>query len=189
MKAGGAALFPLLIAAILAGLTFWLDQTTRVDGAAPAETRQAPDAWVETFSIRRFGADGSLKHTLVADRLLHYPHDDSALVTAPRLTYTADQTTTLDARTAWLDKEGENVRLNDDVRIVRAATADSPETVLTTTLLYVVPDDEYAHTPAPVTITQGQSVINGVGLEANGKTGVTVLNGPVTGIIQRQPKS
>lgn len=190
MKAGSTTLFPLLIAAILAGLTFWLAQAAHIgEEVAASDAPQDPDAWVERFTVRRFGTDGKLRHTLVADRLLHYPRDDSTMVISPHLTYTSDNTTVLTARTAWLDKGGKNVQLKDDVRVVRTATPDAPETVFTTSVLDVVPDDEYAHTDAPVTITQGQSIVNGVGMEANNKTGVTILNGPVNGVIQRQPKS
>ena len=46
-------------------------------------------------------------------------------------------------------------------------------------------DDERAVSREPVTITQGLTVINGSGLEANNGTGITVISGRVNGIIYR----
>jgi lipopolysaccharide export system protein LptC len=186
VKHAGASLFPLLVIGLLAALTLWLDRATQSDDAGRrASGRHDADFFVEHFTVRRFAADGSLQHTLTAEKMLHFPDDDSTTVTAPRLVYHGGRQTVVTARTAWLDKEGKHVRLNDDVRIVRAGSADTPETVITTSILFVTPDDEYAYTQAPVTITQGMSVVNGIGLEANNKTEVAVLSGPVQGTINR----
>jgi hypothetical protein len=58
--------------------------------------------------------------------------------------------------------------------------------VLTTAKLDAYPDDEIATSDRPVTITQGQSVVNGSGLKANNKTSMYVLEGPVHGIFHRR---
>lgn len=186
MKHVGASLFPLVLIALLAALTLWLERASHTDDTGRrASARHDADYYVEHFTVRRFAADGSLQHTIIADKMVHFPDDDSTTVTTPRLLYYSGRETVVTARTAWLDKEGKHVRLNDDVRIVRAAGAEAPETVITTSILFVTPDDEYAYTDAPVTITQGKSVVNGVGLEANNKTEVAVLSGPVQGTIYR----
>lgn len=186
MRAPGSALYPLLVMALLAGLTLWLERTSQQDdGAGRNKLRHDPDFYVEHFTLRRFDDQGRLQHALTAERLQHFPDDDSTEVKSPRLIYYGPRVTTATARSAWLDKGGEHVRLNDDVRVVRAGDGETPETVITTTVLHVVPDEEIAHTTAPVTISQGRSVIHGVGLEANNKTQVAVLNGPVRGIIHR----
>ena len=186
MKHVGASLFPLLLVALLAALTLWLERASQTDDVGRrANARHDADFFVEHFTVRRFGTDGSLQHTVTADKMLHYPDDDSTNVTTPRIVYHSGRQTVVTARTAWLDKEGKHVRLDDDVRIVRAGSADAPETIITTSILFVTPDDEYAYTKEPVTITQGKSVVNGVGLEANNKTEIAVLSGPVLGTIHR----
>lgn len=187
MKPTGASLFPLLVLALLAGLTFWLERATQENVGGRSKARHDPDYYVERFTFRRYDADGALQHTLSADRSVHFPDDESTEVTAPRLTYFKGRITTATANRAWLDKEGKHVRLNEDVRVVRAGEGDDPETVMTTTVLNVVPDDEYAYTEAPVRITQGRSVFTGTGFESSGKTRISVLSGPAHGLIERGP--
>jgi lipopolysaccharide export system protein LptC len=185
---GASALFPLAVLAMLAGFTFWLEHASRGEGSGPnPKLRHDPDFWVDEFMLRRFNLDGSIQHTLKAARMEHYPDDDSTEVSEPRVAYFREGlVTTVTARKGWLDKEGKHVRLNDDVRIVRA-DQDGTSTVVETSILNVIPDDEYAQTDAPVTITQGKSVIRGAhGLEINNKTRIAVLIGPVTGTIYRE---
>lgn len=181
-----ASFLPLVLAGLLAGLTYWLDHVVQTgDARQHPGGRHDPDYFVDDFTVRRFGPDGTLQHTLSATRMVHFPDDDSTEVAAPHLIYQTQPQTDITARTAWLDSKGKHLRLNDDVRIVRAGAGGAPETVITTSVLFVTPDDEIAYTKEPVTITQGKSVVNGVGLEANNKTEIAVLSGPVHGTIYR----
>jgi lipopolysaccharide export system protein LptC len=185
---GSSALFPLLVLGMLAAFTFWLEQATRGEGTGPnPNLRHDPDYWVDELVLRRYGLDGSIQHTINAVRMTHFPDDDTTEVSEPRVVYFQDEmTTTMTARLAWMDKEGQHVRLHDDVRVVRTEPQGTV-TVFDTSLLNVTPDDEYAQTDAPVTITQGRSVMHGAGgLEVNNKTRMAVLNGPVTGTIYRE---
>jgi lipopolysaccharide export system protein LptC len=179
------SLLPLVLAALLAGLTYWLDHVVENNIGRRASVRHDPDYFVDRFTVRRFGPDGTLQHTVTADRMVHFPDNDSTEVTAPHLVYETPPRTDITARTAWLDSKGKHIRLNDDVRVARSGADGQPATVMTTSLLYVTPDDETAETDAPVTITQGQSIISGVGLEANNKTEIAVMHGPVRGTIYR----
>jgi lipopolysaccharide export system protein LptC len=186
---GSSALFPLTVLAMLAAFTFWLERTTRGEGNGPdPNIRHDPDFWVDELVLRRYNLDGSIQHTLKATRMTHFPDDDTTEVSEPRVAYFRDgMTTTLTARLAWLDKEGEHVRLQDEVRVIRTEPQGTA-TVIETALLNVTPDDEYAQTDAPVTLTQGRSVMHGKGgLEVNNKTRLVVLRGPVTGTIYREP--
>lgn len=190
MRLSGAALLPLMILALLAGFTFWLEQTSQGEPrASGAKARHDPDFWVDRFTLRRFDTKGNLLHALTAKRLEHFPDDDSTEVAAPHLQSFGRRETQTVANTAWLDKEGKHVRLEGDVRVIRPGEGKDPETVITTSVLHVTPDDETAETSAPVTITQGQSVVHGAnGMELNNKTRVTVLLGPVEGTIDRKTK-
>jgi lipopolysaccharide export system protein LptC len=186
MRATGSALLPLVVLGMLAGFTFWLEQTSQDEGNGNrAKLRHDPDFWVDQFTVRRFDTHGAIQHILSAKRMEHFPDDDSTEVASPYLAYFNDRKTVVTAKTAWLDKEAQHVRLNDDVRIVRPGIDGDPDTVITTSVLNIVPDDEYAHTEKPVTLTQGQTVIHGVGVEVSNKTRVTVLSGPVQGTIYR----
>jgi lipopolysaccharide export system protein LptC len=184
MKSSGAALFPIALMALLAGATFWLDRASQPeDDGRDGKHRHDPDYIVDHFSVRRFDPEGVLQHSLFAQKMLHYPDDDSTEVFAPQLTYHHIPPAHVSSIKAWLDSGGKHVKLEGDVHVLRDSIDGRPPTEITTSVLYAVPDDEYAHTDAPVTITQGQTVIHGIGAETNNKTQISVLYGPVRGII------
>lgn len=185
MKPSATSLLPLLLLTLLAGVTFWLEQSTRIEAGRDGKARHDPDFIVEDFQVRRYDIDGRLQHTLVAKKMTHYADDESSDVLTPHLTYHRQTPTVVTSRTAWMDKGGEHVRLNDDVRVVRSGSGANPATVMTTTVLHVVPDDELAHTVAPVVIAQGATVMRGTGLKSDNKTQISTLAGRVRGIIYR----
>ncbi|MDP1526619.1 MAG: LPS export ABC transporter periplasmic protein LptC [Rhodocyclaceae bacterium] len=179
------SLFPLLLAGLLAAMTFWLERAARppltgMDG----KTRHDPDYLIDKFTVRRFGPEGLLQHTLHADHMRHFPDDDSTLVLKPELTYHRTPATHVSAQKAYLDSGATHIKLVDDV-VVRRAGINKPEMVLTTQVLDAFPDEETASTDAPVTITQGQSNVHGSGLRADNKIAQYVLTGPVNGIFHR----
>lgn len=185
---GSSALLPLAVLAMLAGFTFWLERATRGESGGPnPNLRHDADYWVDEFILRRYNEDGSIQHTLKASFMQHFPDDDTTEVTEPRIAYFRDgSATTATARQAWLDAKGQHVQLRNDVRMIRT-DPQGVATVIDTTLLNITPDDEYAQTSAPVTITQGRSVVHGAGgLEVSNKTRLAVLNGPVTGTIHQE---
>jgi lipopolysaccharide export system protein LptC len=182
------ALFPLLILTLLAGLTFWLEHTSRVvEEHNDGRYRHDPDYTVDNFTLRRLDAQGKLEYSLVADAMLHYPDDDSTEVIAPRLTHVGrPQPMHLSAKRAHVSKDGNEVVLYEDVRAVREATAKDPEVVVTTSQLSVYPDRDFAVTDKPVRIVQGQSVMNGVGMEIDQKNMVYKLLSNTHGTIYRK---
>ena len=190
MRDRTASLFPLLMLVLLAALTFWLNQV--IHGEKPrGPQRHDPDYWVEHFEVRRFDVQGKLQHTLVAERMLHYPDNDTSIVTAPRITYHQQPRAEVSAQMAYLGKDGKEIDLVDNVRVVRyGALRAALPTVLETRALKVFPDDERGHTDDSVVITQGKSVMRGSGLDFDNKSGITVLRGRVTGTLHRnQAKS
>lgn len=179
-------LFPLILAGLLAGMSYWLEMASRPLGSGnDGKQRHDPDYFVENFQIRRFDAAGLLQNTLVADKMWHYPDDDTTVVSQPRLTYHRDPPTFVRAREGRIDSSGEHVELIDDVHIKREGKLGKPPTVLTTTRLDAYPDEEVAKTQVPVVIVQGLSRTTGNTMDANNKTGIYVLDGAVRGIYYR----
>jgi len=185
MKDRAASLFPLAMLLLLAALTFWLNRVIQGDNPRGPQ-RHDPDYWVERFEVRRFDVDGKLQNTLVADKLLHYPDDDTTVVTTPHITYHRQPPSEIFARMGYVGRDGKEIDLVDDVQVIRhGATDDAPPTVLETRTLKIFPDDEKAHTNDPVVITQGMSVMHGSGLDIDNRSGITVLRGRVTGTLHR----
>ena len=185
MKDRTASLFPLVMLLALAALTFWLNRVIQGDHARGPQ-RHDPDYWVERCEVRRFDIEGKLQHTLVAEKLLHYPDDDTTVVTAPHITYHRQPPSEVSARMAYVGRDGKEIDLVDDVRVIRhGALGESPPTLLETRTLKVFPDEERGSTDDAVVISQDKSVIHGTGLDIDNRSGITVLRSRVTGTLHR----
>ena len=116
---------PLLLAGMLAALTFWLDRIVQPTGARPAAaSRHDPDYIVERLSAVRMDESGAASYTLSAAKMVHYPDDDTTLLDARRsssATARRQAPVTITASEAVVSGNGENVYFQDDVRVTRAA--------------------------------------------------------------------
>jgi lipopolysaccharide export system protein LptC len=178
------AIFPFLLLAALAALTFWLDQAVQPVPRGPeAASRHDPDYIVEHLTAVRTNAKGLAAYQLSAARMVHYPDDDTTFLTLPRLVSfrSVQAPVTITAGEALVSSNGENVYFKEDVKVTRAAYGDHSEMVMRTTYLHVIPDDSIAKTDRPVTITDATTVVNAVGLELNSETRVLKLLSRVRG--------
>lgn len=183
MNDRSTSLVPLVMLVLLAALTFWLSRL--IEGDKPrAPLRHDPDYIVDRFEVRRFDTAGKLQHTLSGQRLVHFPDDDTTVVSAPRLTYHQVAPTEISAREAHIGRDGKEVDLLDAVRVIRhAAAGDTAPTRIETRSLKIFPDEERGLTRETVTITQGRSVVRGHGMEIDNRTGLSVLHGRVKGTL------
>ncbi|MGC3964864.1 MAG: LPS export ABC transporter periplasmic protein LptC [Rhodocyclaceae bacterium] len=173
-----SSLFPLIVVALLAGASYWLQyivQQSRPGGLGV--NRHDPDAYIEHFEIERFGPDGRLQSRLSAPKAVHYPDNDIADMTTPRMELNGrERVTTLSSDRAVASNTEQKVIMTGNVRGLQPATADRPEQTLSTEELTVLTDDQIAITDKPVVVTQGQSRLEGVGAEWNNITGVLNMN-------------
>lgn len=169
--------FPLLLLAVLASLTFWLDQVVQQDGQQPEAARHDPDYIVDNIVAHRMDANGDVKHTLNADRMTHYPDDDSTHLVEPHLVSHAPgrPPMSITSRTARVSSGGDNIYFETDVRAVRAASGKNSEMVMETSFLHVIPDDNIARTDRPVTVTDAHTVAHAIGLELNSETRIVTF--------------
>ena len=77
--------FPLLLVAVLAAVTFWLDRVVQPPAEAPAVNTSEPDYIVDGLSAVRMDRQGRVKHTLKAQKMTHYPEADMTVLVEPRL--------------------------------------------------------------------------------------------------------
>ncbi len=187
MKKTAAPVFPLVLLALLAGGTFWLDRASHVDFQGNnGRHRHDPDFIVEDFETRHFDLSGHLQHQLNAKRMRHYPDDESTEVETPSLLYYAHTPPThLKAQKAWISKDGKEIRLYDQVQLTRPATDDQAELTANSSELHVFPDEEIARTQTPVTLINGLTTLQGQGLEADHRKQTYLLTGQVRGIMNR----
>ncbi len=165
-------LFPILLLAVLTSLSVWLDYTVQ-QGSHPAETvRHDPDYIIENIVARRLDVNGNVKQTLHAERMTHYPDDDTTHLIMPRFVSSPSgrPPVTITSKTARVSSGGENIYFETDVRALRAAYDNRSDLLLQTTLLHVIPDENIARTDQHVTITSAHTVATAIGLELNGET-------------------
>ena len=177
-------LMPLLLVGLLAGFTFWLErfaQGPTRDVVGPS--RHDPDYIVEKLTGVHMGETGAARYVLSAEKLVHYPDDDTTLLTAPKLVSyaSAKAPVTVTANEGVVSAKGDHVYFQDDVRVTRAAHEGASEMVMRTSFLHVVPDQQIARTDRSVTLTDDANTVTAVGFEMNNETGVIKLLSNVRG--------
>jgi len=161
-------MFPLVLMLALAGLTFWLERTVRVDeGIHPSLRRHDPDYVVDNLLHTRFNAQGKVESTLAAAKMLHYPDDDSTDLVAPRVVQTkpSEPRVTVTADRGALSHDGEEVFLYGNVLVVRDGEADLSETRMRTTFLHVARGGSVISTDRDIVITEETRILSGRGME------------------------
>lgn len=192
MRRSSGQLFPIFLLGFLAALSYWLQLAadlpdTRHDG----KTRHDPDAIAENFSVRRFNETGQLQYYLTSPKMLHYPDDDSSVLSNAKLTYyrPGAPDLTIYGKSALVTAKGDTVYLTEEVVATRAPTVNRPELVATMPDLTVYPDKGIAETLSPVEITQGPTWIKGVGFSLDNNASVMHLNSQVTGLLFRNKQT
>lgn len=192
MKRRSTHWFPVVLLALLAGLTYWLERSVQAtlpkkDGSQ----RHDPDYYVENFTAVRLGADGRPESRLKAAKMTHYPDDDSTQLISPLLyRYGKDKpVTSIRSKTGLVSREGEHVYFIDDVKAVRAAYGDRSEMVVTTSWLHAEPDKGTADTDRPVVIRDAKTRITGVGLHVDDNTRILQLHSRVRARYDKTPNS
>ncbi|MBL8435132.1 MAG: LPS export ABC transporter periplasmic protein LptC [Zoogloea sp.] len=187
MKDRSHSLFPLLVLTLLAGVSVWLERVTQQEPVAKTDkTRHEADFSADKITLHRFDPTGKVQYILVADNMVHYADDESTELKNPRLNYlNRPEPVWVESRFASVNKDGSTVVLTDDVLVRRAAYAGKPESTLRTEQMTVWPEDEKMRADKPVTLTQGQTVINAERMESDNIIGEVRLQGQVRGTLYR----
>jgi lipopolysaccharide export system protein LptC len=161
-------LLPLVLLAILALLTFWIDYAVqapepKIDGSS----RHDPDYILNNFVTTRTDENGDLRYRLTAEEMRHYPDDDTTELEKPQFErYETDKPfTTIEGLKGLVSSNGEKIEFIDDVKVVRQAFNGKGEMVVLTDRLELSPNEEMATTDRPVVITQEpKTVIHATGM-------------------------
>lgn len=175
---------PVVLALLLAALTYWLNEVVQPNPAKrDGSNRHDPDYVINNFTATKLGPDGTPAYVLTAAKMIHYPDDDSTQLEAPRVTdYQKDRAPLhIAADSGRISKDGKDIYLSGRVKIVREAYKDSSALTVQTTYLHLIPDAGIAETDKPVTIQDAHTFVSGVGLEFNNKTRILKLLSHVKG--------
>ena len=199
MLTRSALFFPLVLALLLALITFWINLTVEQQGPKiDGSDRHDPDYTMNNFVNTQTDASGKLRYVLAATEMVHYPDNDSTVLQRPRFTqYTIDKPyTRIEGLRGYVSSNGEQVELVDNVKVTRQAFDGKGEMQISTEKLVILPNQDIAKTDAPVVITQApKTVIHATGMVYDKKhQTVQLLNRvkvhyePPTGVVLKAKK-
>lgn len=163
---------PLLPLLGLLGVTYWLNQQVQPEPAkSDISKRHDPDAVMENFSAIKLNEQGEPHFIMAAEKMQHYPGDDSTVLETPRLAVLSDVRPAIHiiARQGTVSSKGDEVFLRKDVEVLRAASARQEELTLHTEYLRIIPDRDWAETDRAVTIADAHNTVHATGLEMDNK--------------------
>ncbi len=175
-------LFPLLLMAALALLTFWLDHQVQVEGGEhPSLRRHDPDYLVTNFTTTTYNHDGQAVNSLAAAQMQHYPDDDSTEVIAPRLVQSKPEQPryTIQADRGQISREGDEIFLYDHVVLQRDADAKESAAKMTTSFLHILRDRSLVRTDREVRFDEEGRSLTGRGMEYHTDTRELFLHADV----------
>ena len=163
-----AILFPLILAGIMALITFWINKTVEQQGSkVDGSHRHDPDYIMEDFTTKQTDINGDLRYILAATKMTHYPDDDSTVLEKPTFTqYATDKPyTKIKGDHANVSSNGEEIEMLNNVVVTREAFADNGEMQVLTDQLTLFPNQDLAKTTRPVIIKQApKTIIHATGM-------------------------
>jgi len=174
-------IFPLALMLALALLTFYLERTVRDDESPAALRRHDPDYIVTNFTTTTYTGEGAVETVMSAQRMVHYPDDDTTELFGPRVVYAKPQQPRFSVRAerGELSRDGDEIFLYGDVVLVRDASSNRPEARMTTEFLHVLRDRSLVRTDRLVKIVEGGRSLEGRGMEYNNASRELVLRADV----------
>ena len=163
---------PLLPLLGLLGITYWLNLQVLPESAKPDNgERHDPDAIMENFSALKLNEQGVPRFIMAAEKMQHYPDDDSTTLELPRLTTLTAGHPTIHtiAQRGIVSSKGDEIFLHGDVEVLREASGQQGELTLQTEYLHIIPDRDLINTDRAVTIADASSTTHATGLEMDNK--------------------
>lgn len=167
------AWLPLLPLLGLLGATYWLSLQAQPDPTLPdGGMRHDPDSIVDNFSAIKLNEQGTPYFTMRATKMLHYPDNDSTTLDAPLITLLADGRAPLlaSAKTGTILGKGDEMFLQDDVKVLREANDQHDQFAMQTEYLHIIPDQDVMRSDKLVTLTEARTTVRAIGMEMNNKT-------------------
>jgi lipopolysaccharide export system protein LptC len=158
-------LLPVLLA------TYWLNQQVQPLPQTQSQQRHDVDFVVNRLAAVTLNEQGQPRFTLAAEKMWHYPDDDTTHLQMPRLAslYANRPPVHTSAQTGMISSKGDEVFLYDEVRVLRPASGDIGEQLFATDYLHVIPDRDWAETDQSVVMTSQHNIIRAVGMELDNK--------------------
>lgn len=185
---------PVVLMALLAGLSWWLVRSTPdPEAAEPARAlRHEPDYTMQRFAMSAYAPDGRLQTRLSGEELRHFPDTRTVEIDAIRLLGFEGEGQLLRGRAeqGWGLQDGSELRMKGKVLIQRERTlspdgsagdADPGRLEFLGEELEVFPDRKTLRSRLPVTFRDRRSEVQAGTLDYDHAQQVAVLGGGVRG--------
>ena len=186
MKFLSGAVFPLVILSTLAALTLWLRQASDLSEVPVTnKERHDPDTLMEKFRAVTLDTHGHPLYRLEAEKLVHYPDDDSTEISMPSLYYTPTGQAPLHLRAQQgkLLNKNEVVELFNHVEVKRANTPTTPGWTIQLPYLTAYPKEARAESQSEVVFTQAGTRLTATGFSLDHKARTINLHAKVRGVL------
>ncbi len=161
------AWLPLLPLLLLLLASYWLSLQVQPLSPIASEQRHDVDYVINKLTSTTLNDLGQPRLTLAADKMWHFPDDDTTHLQMPQLTsFFADRPPGhITAQTGMISSKSEDVFLYDAVQVVRPSNDNLGEQRFHTDYLHVAPERDWADTDHPVLMLGRKSTISAVGME------------------------
>lgn len=201
-REGLASSLPLVLMAVLGGLTWWLVRHTPQPDAprvAKAPTHEV-DYDMSGFTARRFGSDGAARAIVWGRTMRHYADDGSVEIDELRATGfdRLGRQVHATAQRGWSNAKQTELRLTGQARIQRDAASAAPagptrplsqgRLSLQGEELWLYPEAQRVRSDRAVVIIGEHSRIESGALDHDGRTGITQMSRSVRGQHSAPPR-
>lgn len=164
----GRFLLSALVLLAVAAITWWFGPRQGAPEIQATRDDTRPDYYLKGFTATQMGADGTPLRRLKAERMEHFPHDDSTVLESPLMTVFEPQRPpwTVESEQGWLSGDGELLLLQGAVEIHREQSEGVRPVHIYTRDLRVQPEQNYAETDRPIEIRSDNSRVTSIGMQA-----------------------
>ncbi|HEU4459507.1 MAG TPA: LPS export ABC transporter periplasmic protein LptC [Methylibium sp.] len=185
---------PVVLMALLAGLSWWLVKNTPVpgDGDAKRVPRHEPDYTMERFSIVDYAPNGEVRSRLEGDVLHHYPDNDTIEIEGLRLRMVDESGRVTTGRSDRAQSNGDatQIRMTGKARIVREPApreADGERLEIRGEFLELLTESERVRSHLPVTLITPRGELRAGSLDYGHLDRAGQLGGRVRGELRPEP--
>jgi lipopolysaccharide export system protein LptC len=135
----------------------------------------SPDYFLTNFKTTQTESDGSIRFILSANEMTHFGQDDTTRLKKPLFIIYKNNlpSSKIEGGVGIVSSDGEEVKIIDNVKVVRIGTETKPKMELFTDQLTILPNKDQTFTKRPIRITQDPKiVVNAVGMRYDKKNGV-----------------
>ena len=127
---------------IMVGLSIWLQLGLLEDPKPqpiPGNSRHDPDYYVENFTATGVDGTGKNRYVLEAERMVHFPDDDTALLDKPHIIQYKEDLAPRHSYSdsGWVAPGGDEVLLTGNVRVIEGHANEDSGGIMTTEKLKI----------------------------------------------------